>query len=146
MWAKHNTLHDIISLTLWYDRAQCFFFRTKLGTDVFNTTLLLSPRRREVSSTFAPISLNIVLYSRIVSTACSAATSSTPYVDISIVLWRFEIHLTGVLLINNKIPVTDLLVIRSCAWSESLYAVILTIGPRYDGSSSSKGSISFASG
>ena len=32
---------------------------------------------------------------------------------------------------NSSFPVTDLLVTKSCAWSESLYAVILTKGPRY---------------
>ena len=108
-------LHAIISLTLWYDKAQCFFLRTELGTVVLMTTLLLSPNNNDVFSTFAPINLSIVLYVKIVSTANFAATSSAPYVDVSIVFCLFNIYFTGVLLMNRSIPVTDLLVTKSCA-------------------------------
>ena len=110
------------------------------------TTLLLSPNNNDVFSTFAPINLSIVLYAKIVSTANFAATSSGPYVVVSIVFYLFDIHFTGVLLMNKSIPVTDLLVTRSWAWSESLYAVILTGGPRYFRLSFSSGMISSASG
>ena len=47
--------------------------------------------------------------------------SSIPYIDVSTVSCLFEYYLIGMLLSNsNKMPVTDLLVIWSCAaWSAS---------------------------
>ena len=78
------------------------------------------------------------------SVAILAATSSDPYVDVSTVFCLLQIHKIGVLFNNISIPVTDLLVTTSCAWSASKYTVILTDFPY--GSGISGGNSSSTSG
>ena len=87
--------------------AEAFFFSTELGIEQLSTTLLLSPSIRAGPSGSDPIIRRRYLYSKMSSVATFAATSSDPYVEVSTVFWRLEIHFTGVLFKNRITPVTD---------------------------------------
>ena len=99
--------------------ALCFFFNMDEGRVVFKITLMLSPISNEVSSRGTPNILSLYLISMIISVAILAATNSEPYVDVSTVFCLLVYQMTGVLLTYSRIPVTDLHVTLSLAWSAS---------------------------
>src|SRR5687767_14872272 len=105
---------------------------------------MLSPTRTDVGSKFTPNMYKQYLKAMICSIAILDATISDPYVEDSTVFCRLESHDTGVLFNNITIPVTDLLVTWSLAWSASTYVVIVHKLPK--GSGLSEGRFSAASG
>ena len=125
-WLTLTTLAATASLTLWYAIALCFFLRVLDGRLVLNTTPLLSHRIWLGPKIGIPIILSLYLNSMRMSTEIRRATNFSPYVEVSTVFCHFEYHFTGVLLTNNSISVTDLLVVWSCAWAASTYATSLT--------------------
>src|SRR5687767_509607 len=109
----------IASLTLWYAMALCFFFNIDEGNVVLMTMLILSPINNDVSSSGTPNILSLYLASMTNSTATLAATNSEPYVDVSTVFCLLVYQISGVLFTHRRIPVTDLHVTLSLAWSAS---------------------------
>ena len=57
-----------------------------------------------------PIILNMYQKSMMNSRVILSATNLDPYIEVSNGFCLFEYHLIGVLLTNNSMPVTDLLV------------------------------------
>jgi hypothetical protein len=95
--------------------ARCFFFNMPEGTMVLRRTYRLSPNMSAALSNGIPSILNLYHTSMMSSDTIHPATISDPYVAISMVFWRFEIHLMGVQLMSRTIQVTDLWVNLSVA-------------------------------
>ena len=135
---------DTDSLILWYAALQCFFFKVASALDVFFTTASLSQNMFASPTIGTPKDRSLYRRDIIRSVAFRKVTISDPNVEVSAVFCFLELQFIKVILQNNNIPVCDLLVNLSPAWSVSTNVSIWIDSP--SGSGISRGNSSTASG
>ena len=113
---------DTDSLILWYETLQCFFFKVASALDVVFTTASLSQNMFASPSIGTPKDRSLYRRDIINSVAFLKATISDPKVEVSTVFCFLELQFINVMLQNINIPVWDLLVSLSPAWSKDLKA------------------------